>query len=110
MDTAITSFLRVAVIAISVTILVTVSTLLWSRDVPGSPALWVLLMFFIPPTLALAAATVVHDRKLRVILLWVSAAAMAWPAAMGIFGGYGLLYVIGIIFTLFAAWQENEGK
>lgn len=110
MGTAITSFHRVAVIAFSIVILVTMGILLGNRDAPEPLPWWAIPTYFLPPVVALAAATVVRDRKLRIVLLWLAAASMVWPAALGVFGGYGLLYVIGIIFTLFAAWQENEGK
>lgn len=110
MDRSIRSSHRLAVIAVSVVILVTMGILLAVSDGTKTVAWWAMLMVFLPPALSLIAATIISDRKTRIVMLWLAGAAMVWPAVLGAFGGWGLLYVIGIIFTLFAAWQENEGR
>lgn len=76
-------------------------------DAPAR-AWWVYPMVFVPPAVAILAATASPPGRPRITLLWLSAWLMTVPAAFGIFGGWGLLYVIGIIFALAAAWCENR--
>ncbi len=70
---------------------------------------WVIAMLYGPPLLAIAVAIAPLERKPQLYGFLLAAALMVPAAGFGIFGGWGLLYVIGMIFTLFTAWQENEG-
>lgn len=103
---------RIAVIAVNAGIIVTMALILVMArgDDAGPISLSLLLAYLLPPVVSVAAVTVVQERRIRIVLLWLSAAMMVWPAAAGALSGYGLLYVVGLLVSLFAAWQENEGR
>jgi hypothetical protein len=71
---------------------------------------WTIAMLYGPPLLAIIVAIAPLERKPQLYGFLLAAALMVPPAGFGLFGGWGLLYVIGLIFILFTAWQENEGR
>lgn len=72
------------------------------------PSIW--LPPLLVPIMAVVWSIVDIDRKPR-ILGYLGMALLLGPiAVMGLLGGWGLLYLIGIIFLLWAAWMENEGR
>ena len=98
---------RMIVIAVQLMVLATMGLLLWQASTDW-PEYWVIAMVFGPPILALVAILIPLSRKARIVGLYLSAMTMVPAAAFGIFGGWGVLYVISAIFLLYAAWQENE--
>jgi len=70
---------------------------------------WVIPMLYGPPLLAIVVAIAPLARKPQFYGFLLAAALMVPAAGFGIFGGWGLLYLIGMIFILITAWQENEG-
>lgn len=101
---------RLVIIAVHAMILLTTALLfMGSRaDKPLDLRAWVLV--FVPPAIAILAAIVPRSRRQRFVAYLAAAILMVPAAGFGIFGGWGLLYMIGIVFLLFTAWQENEGK
>lgn len=91
-------------------ILVTMVALFILADSFGNANPVIIMLFLIVPVMVIVCSIVEIERKARILGYWGLAALMVPLAALGIFGGYGLLYLIGIIFLLWAAWVENEGK
>lgn len=101
---------RQLIVFVHMMIIVTMAILLIRSDSDENPAWWILALLFVPPVLAISVAISKESRPLRFIA-WLAVAVLMIPAAgLGIFGGWGILYLIGIIFLLAAAWQENEGR
>lgn len=71
---------------------------------------WVIAMLYAPPLLAIIVAIAPIERKTQFYGFLLAAALMVPAAGFGLFGGWGLLYIIGMIFLILAAWQENEGR
>lgn len=72
------------------------------------PGVWMPILLV--PIMVLVWSLVDIDRKPRILGYWGLALLMSPIAVMGLLGGWGLLYLIGIIFLLCAAWMENEGR
>lgn len=72
------------------------------------PGVWMPILLV--PIMVAIWSIVDIDRKARILGYWGLALLMSPIAVMGVFGGWGLLYLIGIIFLLWAAWMENEGR
>jgi hypothetical protein len=66
------------------------------------------LVFSLPFWFGAAISVVSMRKQTRILLYWLTAAAMVLPGALTLFGGVGLYYGIAIIFFLVAAWMENE--
>jgi hypothetical protein len=100
---------RTVVVAVNAMIILTM-ILLQSRVAERfETSAWVIAMLYGPPLLAIIVAIAPLERKTQLYGFLLAAALMVPAAGFGIFGGWGLLYVIGMIFVLFTAWQENEG-
>lgn len=69
-----------------------------------------LSLYVLVPLMVIVWSIVAIERKARILGYWGLAALMVPLAGLGIFGGYGFLYLFGIIFLLYAAWMENEGR
>lgn len=101
---------RQLIVFVHMVIIVTMALILILSVSPENPEWWVLAVLFVPPVLAISFAISKESRPLRFIAYLVVAVLMIPAAGLGIFGGWGILYLIGIIFLLAAAWQENEGR
>lgn len=69
----------------------------------------IIWLFILVPVLVIALSLARVDRKARILGYWALAILMTPIAGLGIFGGWGLLYVLGILFLIWGAWMENEG-
>lgn len=101
---------RGALIAIQAVILATMLTIFIAVDSFSHANPVIMMMYLMVPAMVIVWSVIEIDRKARVLGYWGLAALMVPLAGLGIFGGYGLLYLIGIIFLLWAAWTENEGN
>lgn len=101
---------RTVVTAVHVMILLTMLALLIGVDSPRRVNPFLLAALLLPPLLVIGASIAPIRRKERIVGYWLLAMMMAPLVVLGMFGGWGLLYLIGIIFLLWAAWMENEGK
>lgn len=100
---------RSIVLAVHVMIVVAMLAILFvSIGIEGRNPL-IVWMFILVPVLVIALSLVNVDRKARILGYWALAILMTPIAGLGIFGGWGLLYVFGIIFLIWGAWIENEG-
>ncbi len=101
---------RVVVAAVHTMIVLTMLALFIGQNTfENSNPVFLMLLLLIPASV-IVWSIVDIERKARILGYWGLAALMVPLAGLGIFGGYGLLYLIGIIFLLWAAWSENEGK
>lgn len=103
------TFIRTMIIVIHGMILLTMY-LLQRGSTDNQPDAWLIAILFGPPLLAILVAVAPIARRIQFYGFLLAAILMVPAAALGIFGGWGILYLIGIIFLLFTAWQENEGK
>lgn len=101
---------RGVVIAVHAMILVTMVAIFIGVGTFGHvhPSVWLPLL--IVPGMTIVWSVVDIDRKPRILGYWGLAVLMGPLAVMGLLGGWGLLYIIGIMFLLWGAWMENEGK
>lgn len=104
------SMYRGVLVAVHAMILVTMIALFFAADSFGNANPVILMLFLMVPALVILWSLIEIERKARILGYWGLAALMVPLAGLGIFGGYGLLYLIGIIFLLWAAWVENEGN
>lgn len=72
------------------------------------PGVWIPLL--IVPGMAVVWSVMDIERKSRILGYWALAMLMGPLAVLGLLAGWGLLYIIGILFLLWAAWIENEGR
>ena len=100
---------RVA-IAVPAMIVITMVLLFVAADSYSHANPIVLTAYLILPVMVIVWSILDIGRQTRILGYWGLALSMVPLAALGIFGGYGLLYLIGIIFLLWAAWMENEGR
>lgn len=101
---------RTIVIAVHAMIVITMLILMLGTGAlfGRNPLLaWLILLV---PLLVIGASAVNIRRRERILAWWGLALLMVPIAGLGIFGGWGLLYLIGIIFLIWGAWQENEGR
>lgn len=68
---------------------------------------WLILLV---PVFVIVWSLLDVGRKERILGYWGLAILMTPIAGLGIFGGWGLVYLVGIIFLIWAAWNENEGR
>lgn len=101
---------RGILIAVHAMTIVTMLLLFTVAESFGNANPVILMLFLLVPAMVVAWSVVDIDRKPRILGYWGLAALMVPLAGLGIFGGYGLLYLIGIIFLLWGAWVENEGR
>lgn len=101
---------RGVLVAVHAMILVTMLTILTGAGSFGRSNPFLLAFLLLAPILVIGLSILGISRKERIVGFWLSAMMMVPLAVLGIFGGWGLLYLVGIIFLLWAAWTENEGR
>lgn len=102
------SGLQYSVIGVQLAILISMAILIGPGLVEGqgNPAFaWYALLI---PILVIGWTIATVHRKARILGYWGLAVLMSPLAVLGIFGGWGILYVMGIMFLLWVAWQTHE--
>ena len=101
---------RGILIAVHLMIVVTMLAIFVGANSFGRANPFLLAYVLLAPSLVIGLSIFGKGRKERIVGYWLAAMMMAPIAVIGIFGGWGLLYLIGIMFLLWAAWVENEGR
>ncbi len=91
------------VLAVMATIM-SITGALWY---PRSPLVWFILII---PLLTIVWSVVDIEPKARVMGYWGLGMMLPIIAVLGVFGGWGILYAVGVFVLLWTAWVENEGK
>lgn len=99
---------RAILVAVHIMVFVTVLALFIGAGSFGRSNPVFLMLYLLLPLMVVAWSVVDIEPKARILGYWGLAVLMVPLAGLGIFGGYGLLYLIGIIFLLWAALMENE--
>lgn len=89
------------VVVIMVT-LMSITGALWH---PRSPLIWLILLL---PVMTIIWSIVDIEPKARVLGYWGLGMMLPIVAVLGVFGGWGLLYAIGVFVLLWTPWKENE--
>lgn len=101
---------RKIVAALQVLIASAMLVLFFGVDSFGNANPVVLMLYLIAPAMVIIWSLVDIERRARIIGYYGLAVCMVPLAALGVFGGYGILYLFGVLTILWAAWVENEGN
>lgn len=91
-----------AMILVVMVVLTSMTGALWH---PRTPLVWLILLL---PVMTIIWSIVDIEPKARIIGYWGLGMMLPIIAVLGVFGGWGLLYAVGVFVLLWTAWMENE--
>ena len=100
---------RGAIIAVYAMILVTMLAIFIAARSFGNANTMLLLTILLIPIIAIAVSLATISRRARIIGYLVLTVASFPIAVLGLPGGWGLLFSIGILFLVWGAWFERWG-
>lgn len=104
-----TSMHRMVIIAVYTMILVAMLTIFIAADSFGNANTFLLITILLVPTAAIAMSLMPLSSRARITGYLVIAMASIPIAFLGLPGGWGLLFSIGIVFLVWGAWFERWG-